>query len=157
MFPATLGSFASQGKAGLLSDITNMLKPGNMLYEAIYVALIFTFCYFYTQIIFNPSEVADNLKKWGGFIPGIRPGQPTTEYISRILDRLTFTGAIYLSVVCIIPDILISQLNVPFYFGGTGLLIVVGVGMDTMSQVEAHLVMRHYEGFVKRGSIRSRR
>jgi preprotein translocase subunit SecY len=157
MFPATLGSFASQGKAGLLSDITNMLKPGNMLYEIIYVALIFTFCYFYTQIIFNPSEVADNLKKGGGFIPGIRPGQHTAEYISKILDRLTFTGAIYLSIVCVIPNILITQLNVPFYFGGTGLLIVVGVGMDTMSQVEAHLVMRHYEGFVKRGSIRSRR
>lgn len=157
MFPATLGSFASQGKAGLLTDLTNMLKPGNMLYEAIYVSLIFTFCYFYTQIIFNPSEVAENLKKGGGFIPGIRPGNPTSDYISKILDRLTFTGAIYLSVVCIIPDILISQLNVPFYFGGTGLLIVVGVGMDTMSQVEAHLVMRHYEGFVKRGSIRSRR
>jgi preprotein translocase subunit SecY len=157
MFPATLGSFISRGKVAWLTQLTDMLRPGHMLYEAIYVSLIFTFCYFYTQIIFNPSEVADNLKKWGGFIPGIRPGNPTADHIGRVLDRLTFTGAIYLSIVCIIPNILISQLNVPFYFGGTGLLIVVGVGMDTMSQVEAHLVMRHYEGFVKRGSIRSRR
>jgi preprotein translocase subunit SecY len=157
MFPATIGSFISRGKVQWLSDITDMLRPGHMFYETIYVALIFTFCYFYTQIIFNPTEVADNLKKGGGFIPGIRPGHPTADHISRVLDRLTFTGAIYLSIICIIPNILISQLNVPFYFGGTGLLIVVGVGMDTMSQVEAHLVMRHYEGFVKRGSIRSRR
>ncbi|MBI4665563.1 MAG: preprotein translocase subunit SecY [Nitrospinae bacterium] len=157
MFPATLGNFISASAAPWLAGVTDMLRPGHLVYEMIYIGAIFFFCYFYTAVIFNPADVAENLKKWGGFIPGIRPGQPTSEYIDKVLSRLTFAGAIYLSVVCIIPDVLISQLNVPFYFGGTGLLIVVGVGMDTMAQVESHLVMRNYEGFVKKGAIRSRR
>ncbi|MBI5814622.1 MAG: preprotein translocase subunit SecY [Nitrospinae bacterium] len=158
MFPATIGGFLTQGVSpSWLTAAINSLRPGHIVYEIVYVTMIFIFCYFYTAVIFNPSEVAENLKKHGGFIPGIRPGTPTADFINRVLSRLTMTGAVYLAAVCIIPDVLISQLNVPFYFGGTGLLIVVGVGMDTMSQVEAHLVMRHYEGFVKKGSIRSRR
>ncbi len=157
MFPATLANFVNQESFPWISYVTDMIRPGTVVYESIYVTAIFFFCFFYTAIIFNPSDVADNLKKNGGFIPGIRPGHPTAEYIDKVLSRLTFTGACYLSVVCIIPNVLISQLSVPFYFGGTGLLIVVGVGMDTMSQVESHLVMRHYEGFVKKGSLRSRR
>lgn len=157
MFPATLANFVNPDSFPWITYVTNLLTPGQATYELIYVAAIFFFCFFYTAIIFNPSDVAENLKKHGGFIPGIRPGHPTAEYIDRVLSRLTFTGACYLSIVCIIPDVLIAQLNVPFYFGGTGLLIVVGVGMDTMSQIESHLVMRHYEGFVKKGSLRSRR
>ncbi len=157
MFPATLAAFVPAEQFPWIQYVTNLLSPGAFVYELLYVSAIFFFCFFYTAIIFNPSDVADNLKKHGGFIPGIRPGRPTSEYIDRVLSRLTFTGACYLSVVCIIPDVLISQLSVPFYFGGTGLLIIVGVGMDTMSQVESHLVMRHYEGFVKKGSLRGRR
>ncbi|VAX17675.1 Protein translocase subunit SecY [hydrothermal vent metagenome] len=157
MFPATIINFMDRESMPWLSIVTDMLRPGALIYEIIYVAAIFFFCYFYTAIIFNPTEVADNLKKQNGHIPGIRPGHPTAEYIDRVLSRLTFTGAIYLSLVCVIPDVLISQLNVPFYFGGTGLLIVVGVGMDTMAQVESHLVMRHYEGLVKKGALRKRR
>lgn len=157
MFPATLANFVNPEAFPAITYITDLLRPGTMTYEIIYVVAIFFFCFFYTAIIFNPSDVAENLKKHGGFIPGIRPGHPTAEYIDRVLSRITFTGACYLSVVCIIPDVLIAHLNVPFYFGGTGLLIVVGVGMDLMSQIESHLVMRHYEGFVKKGSLRSRR
>ena len=125
----------------------------NLLY---FVGIIF-FCYFYVSIIFNPMDVADNMKKYGGFVPGIRPGKRTAEYIDRTLTRLTFVGAIYLSFIVILPDYLIRYLSVPFYFGGTGLLIVVGVAMDTMQQVESHLVMRHYESFLKKGRLRGRR
>ncbi len=157
MFPITIANFVDPNVYPWISIVTDTLQPGTLFYECVYVGAIFFFCYFYTAIIFNPSDVAENLKKHGGFIPGIRPGHPTSEYIDRVLSRLTFTGATYLSIVCVIPDVLISQLSVPFYFGGTGLLIVVGVGMDTMSQVESHLVMRHYEGFVKKGSLKTRR
>ena len=121
------------------------------------VGLIFFFCYFYTAIIFNPVEVADNFKRYGGFVPGIRPGRRTAEHIDRLLTRLTFAGAIYLSAIVILPDYMRAYLNVPFYFGGTGLLIVVGVAMDTISQVESHLVMRHYEGFMRKGRVKGRR
>lgn len=157
MFPATILNFMDRESMPWIGYVADMLLPGNFIYEVIYVAAIFFFCFFYTAIIFNPSDVAENLKKQNGHIPGIRPGHPTAEYIDRVLSRLTFTGAVYLSIVCVIPDILISQLNVPFYFGGTGLLIVVGVGMDTMAQVESHLVMRHYEGLVRKGGLRGRR
>jgi preprotein translocase subunit SecY len=119
--------------------------------------MVFFFCYFYTAIIFNPADVADNMKKYNGFIPGIRPGRPTADYIDRTLSRITFAGAIYLALICILPDYLIKYFNIPFYFGGTGLLIVVGVAMDTMSQIESHLVMRNYEGFMKKGRLKSRR
>ena len=125
--------------------------------RSLYVALIVFFCYFYTAVTFNPVDVADNLKKWGGYIPGLRPGKPTADYIDRVLTRITLGGAIYVSAVCVLPTILVSRFNVPFYFGGTALLIVVGVAMDTMSQIESHMLTRHYEGFMKKRLGRVRR
>jgi preprotein translocase subunit SecY len=122
----------------------------------IYVGLIIFFAYFYTAIVINPNDVADNIKRSGAYIPGIRPGKRTAEYIDRILGRLTLIGAVYVSAVCILPVILSSQMGVPFYFGGTALLIVVGVALDTVGQIEAHLVSRQYEGFVKGTRIRGR-
>lgn len=154
MFPATIANFV---KHPWMNVIANNIMPGTFIYTIIYVVAIFFFCYFYTAIIFNPLEVADNMKKYGGFIPGIRPGKKTSDYIDRLLSRITFGGALYLSIICTLPDYLIKYVNVPFYFGGTGLLIVVGVAMDTMAQIESHLVMRHYEGFMKKGRLKSRR
>jgi len=154
MFPATIAQFTQYT---FLKGISGQLVPGRLVYSAIFVALNFFFCYFYTSIIFDPVDVADNMRKYGGFVPGIRPGKRTAEYIDRVLTRLTFAGAIYLSVVAIMPDMLIKFLNVPFYFGGTALLIVVGVALDTVQQVESHMVMRHYEPFLKKGRVRSRR
>jgi preprotein translocase subunit SecY len=154
MFPATIANFAPQG---WMQTIAGNLKPGHLVYEILYVAFIFFFCFFYTAVTFKPDDVADNMKKFGGYVPGIRPGKKTAEYIENILERLTFSGAIYVSIVCVLPSVLISQLNVPFYFGGTALLIVVGVAMDTASQVESHLLTRQYEGFMKKGHIVRRR
>lgn len=154
MFPATIAGFAG---IPWIQGIAKQLTPGTILYTLLYVVMIFFFSYFYTAIIFNPVDIADNLKKYGGFIPGIRPGQKTSEYIYRVLSRLTFVGALYLSVVCILPDILYKEANIPFYFGGTSLLIVVGVALDTVSQIEAHLVTRSYEGFLKKGRLKGRR
>jgi preprotein translocase subunit SecY len=154
MFPATVAGFID---IPWVKEFSQQLSPGTVLYTSMYVSMIFFFAYFYTAVVFNPVDVADNLKKYGGFIPGIRPGQKTSEYIYRVLTRLTFFGAIYLALVCILPEILISRFNVPFYFGGTSLLIVVGVALDTVSQVESHLVTRSYEGFLKRGRVRGRR
>ena len=154
LFPATLASFI---KHPVTETISKGLTPGSFAYEALYVAFIIFFCYFYTAVTFNPVDVADNMKKYGGFVPGIRPGKKTAEYIDRILTRITLGGALYVSVVCVLPSILISRFNVPFYFGGTGLLIVVGVAMDTVQQIESHLITRHYEGFLKKGQIKGRR
>jgi preprotein translocase subunit SecY len=154
MFPATIAGFV---KHPIMEAIANTFAPGRALYTVLYVALIIFFCYFYTAIQFNPVDVADNLKKYGGYIPGIRPGRKTADYLDRVLSRITFGGALYLSLVCVIPEILYRIFNVPFYFGGTGLLIVVGVALDTVTQVETHLVTRHYEGFLKKGKIRGRR
>ena len=151
MFPATIAGFLNVKQIGWLQFIVSSLAPGRPIYSLIYVGFIIFFCYFYTAIHFNPTEVADNMKKYGGFIPGIRPGRSTAEYIDRVLTRITFSGAIYVSIICILPEILIYRLNVPFYFGGTALLIVVGVGMDTITQIESHLLTRHYEGFMKKG------
>jgi preprotein translocase subunit SecY len=153
MFPATVGSFVKNEKMKFIFDL---IAPGFWLHEVLYVALIIFFCYFYTAVTFNPVDVADNLKKWGGYIPGLRPGKPTSDYIDRILTRITLGGALYVSAVCVLPTILISRFNVPFYFGGTALLIVVGVAMDTMSQIESHMLTRHYEGFMKKrlGKVR---
>jgi len=153
-FPLTIATFTTHP---WLDWVSNALAPATLLYTLANVVMIFFFCYFYTAIIFNPVDVADNMKKYGGFVPGIRPGKRTAEYIDRTLTRLTFVGAIYLSFIVILPDYMIRYLNVPFYFGGTGLLIVVGVAMDTMQQVESHLVMRHYESFLKKGRLRGRR
>lgn len=153
VFPTTITQFIDHPWMRMISQ---SLTPGTIFYSLVTVILIFFFCYFYTSIIFNPVDVADNMKKYGGYVPGIRPGKRTSEYIERLLTRLTFVGAIYLSFVVILPTYLIRFLNVPFFFGGTALLIVVGVAMDTMQQVESHLVMRHYEGFVKKGRMRGR-
>lgn len=154
MFPATLANFIQHP---WMKTISGSLMPGSLIYTLLYVIMIFFFCYFYTAIIFNPVDVAENMKKYGGFIPGIRPGKSTSEFIDKTLARITFAGAAYLSLICVLPDYLIRYFNIPFYFGGTGLLIVVGVAMDTMAQVESHLVMRHYEGFIKKGRLKSRR
>jgi preprotein translocase subunit SecY len=153
-FPLTIATFTHHP---WLEWVSSALAPATPLYTMANVVMIFFFCYFYTAIIFNPMDVAENMKKYGGFIPGMRPGKRTAEYIDRTLTRLTFVGAIYLSFVVILPDYMIRYLNVPFYFGGTGLLIVVGVAMDTMQQIESHLVMRHYESFLKKGRLRGRR
>jgi len=158
VFPATIAQFAGgQDQSGILQTIVQQLSPGTMLYSVLTVVLIIFFAYFYTAIIFNPTDVADNMRKYGGFVPGIRPGKRTAEYIDRTLSRLTFAGAIYLSCVVILPTYLVQFFHVPFFFGGTGLLIVVGVGMDTMQQIESHLVMRHYDSFMKKGRIKGRR
>lgn len=154
MFPATIAGFIS---IPWVQAVSRQLTPGSLVYTILYVGLIFFFCYFYTAIIFNPVDIADNLKKYGGFIPGVRPGQRTSDYIYRVLARITFGGAAYLSAVCILPDILRGYFNVPFYFGGTSILIVVGVALDTVSQIESHLVTRSYEGFLKKGRVRGRR
>jgi preprotein translocase subunit SecY len=154
MFPATLGSFIENEKIRYFFDL---VSPGFWLHEVLYVILIIFFCYFYTAVTFNPVDVADNLKKWGGYIPGLRPGKPTADYIDRILTRITLGGALYVSAVCVLPTILVSRFNVPFYFGGTALLIVVGVAMDTMGQIESHMLTRHYEGFMKKRIGRVRR
>ena len=152
VFPATLATFVP-----FFKNYAQFLTPGGIVYDVVYVALIVFFCYFYTAVTFNPVDVADNLKKHGGFIPGIRPGRFTAEYIDRVLSRITLGGAIYVSAVCVLPTILVARFNVPFYFGGTALLIVVGVALDTVAQIETHLLTRNYEGFMRRGRVKSRR
>jgi preprotein translocase subunit SecY len=151
MFPATIGSFIA---IAWIQNIVSAITPGSIFYEVLFVGLIFFFCYFYTAITFNPDDVAENMKKHGGYIPGIRPGKRTADYIERVLTRITLGGAIYVSAVCVLPSILISKFNVPFYFGGTALLIVVGVAIDTVSQIESHMLTRHYEGFLKKSGDR---
>ena len=154
MFPATLAQFIPHP---WMKAVSGMLVPGAVLYELIYVAFIVFFCFFYTAVVFNPTDVAENMKKHGGFVPGIRPGKKTAEYIDHVLSRLTFSGAIYVSAVCVLPSILMVFFNVPFYFGGTALLIVVGVALDTAGQIETHLLARQYEGFLKKGRLAKRR
>jgi preprotein translocase subunit SecY len=156
MFPATIANFLPVKEIPSIQFIVNSLNPGHIVYNLIYVMFIFFFCYFYTAVQFNPVDVADNMKRYGGFIPGIRPGKNTAEYIDRVLTRLTLSGAIYVSAVCVLPQIMIYQLNVPFYFGGTALLIVVGVAMDTTNQIESHMLTRHYDGFMKKGFGKTR-
>ena len=134
-----------------------MFSPPHAVYVIAYSALIILFTYFYTAVILNPVDLADNMKKNSGFIPGVRPGKRTAEYIDRILTRVTLPGAVFLAAIAILPDMMIYHLNVPFYFGGTGLLIVIGVGLDTLQQIESHLLMRHYDGFMRRGRLRARR
>jgi len=155
MFPATVASFID---VPIMQGIADALRPGNVWYELLFIGFIFFFCYFYTAVTFNVVDVADNMKKQGGFIPGIRPGKRTADYIDKVLTRITLGGAIYVSVVCVLPSVLITQFDVPFYFGGTALLIVVGVSIDTIAQIESHMLTRHYEGFLKKAgpSVRSR-
>jgi len=156
MFPTTIANFLNVKELPWLEYVVNALAPGHIVYNLIYVLFIIFFCYFYTAVHFNPVDVADNMKRYGGFVPGIRPGKNTAEYIDRVLTRITFSGAIYVSAVCVLPQILIYKLNVPFYFGGTALLIVVGVAMDTANQIESHMLSRHYDGFMKKGFGRAR-
>lgn len=153
IFPATIANFID---IPAVKSVADMLNPGGILYNALYVAAIIFFTYFYTAIQFNPKDVAENLKKYGGFVPGIRPGANTAEYIDTVLSRLTLWGAVYLSIVCVLPSFFIAEFNVPFYFGGTALLIVVGVAMDTAQQIESHLLARSYEGLLKKGKIKGR-
>jgi preprotein translocase subunit SecY len=151
MFPATIAGFIS---VPWIQKLAAAVVPGEVLYELLFVGFIFFFCYFYTAVTFNPVDVADNLKKQGGFIPGQRPGKQTADYIDKVLTRITLGGALYVSSVCVLPSVLISQFNVPFYFGGTALLIVVGVSIDTIAQIESHMLTRHYEGFLRKSGTR---
>lgn len=158
LLPATFAQF-TQGAEGFewLGDIAAIFSPGQWLYMAAFTALIVFFCFFYTAIVFNPKDTADNLKKNGGFIPGIRPGQKTAEYIDSVLTRITVVGAAYVALVCLLPEYLISELSVPFYFGGTSLLIIVVVTMDTMSQIQSHLMSHQYEGLMKQARLKTSR
>jgi preprotein translocase subunit SecY len=149
MFPQTISGFSTNYYMKWISDL---LRPGGVTYELLYVALIIFFCFFYTAIVFNPDNVSDNMKKYGGFIPGIRPGKKTADYIEKVLSRITFSGALYISFVCVLPTLLITRFNAPFYLGGTALLIVVGVSLDTIQQIESHLILRHYDGLVKKSA-----
>ncbi len=153
MFPATIANFM---QVPWMQKVAQALMPGTFIYESIFVILIIFFCYFYTAIIFNPADIAENLQKHGGYIPGIRPGRKTVEFIDNVLSRITLIGAIYVAVICVLPSILITHFNVPFYFGGTALLIVVGVGMDTMAQIESHLISRNYDGLIRGARLKGR-
>ena len=156
LFPATIVQFF--GDRAWASSVREWINPGGPLYDVFYVGLIIFFCYFYTAVQFNPQDVADNLKKVGAYIPGIRPGQRTAEYIDRVLVRITLPGALYIAAVCVLPTILLANVQgVSFYLGGTALLIVVGVALDTIAAIETHLISRSYEGFMKKGRIRGRR
>ena len=139
-----------------IADVVGYLSPGATLYNIVYAAIIVFFAYFYTAIVINPVDMADNMKKQGAFIPGIRPGQRTAEYIDKVLTRITLPGALFFAAIAVMPYFLIQQVGVKYYFGGTGILIVVGVALDTLQQIESHLLMRHYDGFMKKGKIRGR-
>ena len=156
LLPMTVASFSTQGGPDWITTVTSLLGRGQPLYMALYIGGIMFFCFFYTAIVFNPADTADNLKKYGGFIPGTRPGKRTAEYLDYVLTRLTVVGAGYLALVCLLPEILMSQYAVPFYFGGTSLLIVVSVTMDTVSQIQSHLLAHQYEGLIKKSKLRGR-
>lgn len=153
MFPATIANFS---QVEFLHQLSVYFRPGSLLYTILYVGLIIFFCFFYTAIIFDPKDIAENLKKQGAFIPGIRPGKHTKEYIDKVLTRLTFWGSLYVSAVCVLPMILIYKMHVPFYFGGTALLIVVGVAIDTMTQIQSYLISQQYEGLLRKARIKGR-
>ena len=157
LLPITVANFSAGQGPEWLTSITAMLGRGQPLYILIYVSLIIFFAFFYTAVVFNPKETADNLKKYGGFLPGIRPGERTAEYIDYVLTRITVVGALYLAAVCVLPEILIAEWGVPFYFGGTSLLIVVSVTMDTVAQIQSHLLAHQYEGLIKKAKLRGRR
>ena len=157
LLPATFSAFQTDRNAdSWLTGMTNLLAHGQPLYMALYLSLIVFFAFFYTAVVFNPQDTADNLRKYGGFVPGIRPGQPTAEYFDRVLTRLTTVGAIYLGIVCLLPELLIANYGVPFYFGGTSLLIIVSVTMDTVAQVQSHLFAHQYEGLIKKSRLGGR-
>jgi len=155
MFPATIAAIFGKG-GGFWATLQNWLSPGAALYTLLYVGLIVFFAYFYTAIVLNPTEMAENMVKYGGHIPGKKPGKKTADYINSVLIRITLPGAIFYAFIALLPEIMSSRFNLPFYFGGTGLIIVVGVALDTLQQIESHLVMRHYDGFMKKGKLRGR-
>ena len=162
IFPSMVAQFMERpGQTGMMAMIVDFINtwisPGQLIHTVFYMALIIFFCYFYTAITFNPTDVADNMKKNGGFVPGIRPGKPTAEYINSILSHITLGGAILIVIIAVIPDLMAQSMGVSMYFGGTTILIMVGVSLDTVQQVESHLLMRHYEGFMKSGKIKGRR
>ncbi len=157
LLPLTIAGFSGPGGPDWLTTVTSYMGRGSFLYLAVFSSLIYFFAFFYTAIVFNPAETADNLKKYGGYLPGIRPGKHTAEHLDYVLSRLTAVGGAYLVAVCLLPEILISQYAVPFYFGGTSLLIVVSVTMDTVAQVHAHLLAHQYEGLIKKAKLRGRR
>jgi len=157
LLPITIANFNLSSESGWLNDAAALLGRGQPAYMLLYASAIIFFAFFYTSIVFNPSETADNLKRQGGFIPGIRPGEKTAEYIDFVLSRVTTIGALYLAFVCILPEILISQYSIPFYLGGTSLLIVVVVGMDTIGQVQSHLFAYQYEALIKKSKLRGNR
>jgi preprotein translocase subunit SecY len=157
LLPLTIVGFSGQTGPGIMQTISNFLSHGQPLYMLLYAALIIFFAFFYTAVVFNPVETADNLKKYGGFIPGYRPGKHTAEYLDYVLTRLTMVGALYLAGVCLIPEMLISWKSLPFYFGGTSLLIVVSVTMDTVAQIHSHLIAHQYEGLIKKAKLKGRR
>lgn len=152
VFPSTVAAYVPALKA-----LTEIFRPGYFLYDIVFFSLIVFFTYFYTSVVFNPVELSDNMKRYGGFIPGIRPGPKTANYVDGVLSKITLPGALFLGFIALVPWYLINFLNVPFYFGGTTLLIIVGVALDTLQQIESQLMMYHYEGFMKRGKIRGRR
>ena len=154
MLPSSVAAFMQDSQ--FAQDLSFALRPGGPIYVTLYTLIIIFFTYFYTAIVFNPMEVAENMRKNGGFIPGIRPGKKTAEFIDKVLSRITLPGAVFLAFIAVLPDLLIARAGVPFYFGGTGLLIVVGVALDTLQQIESHLLMRHYDGFLKKGRLRGR-
>ena len=157
LLPATFASFGGSDQTGIIGWFSIYLRHGSPIYIFLYVALIVFFCFFYTAIVFNPVETADNLRKYGGFVPGYRPGKTTADYLDYVLTRLTVVGSLYLAAVCVLPEILVSQYSVPFYFGGTSLLIVVSVTMDTVAQIHSHLLAHQYEGLIKKAKLRGRR
>jgi preprotein translocase subunit SecY len=155
MFPATIAAFFGRS-GGFWVTLQQWLSPGAALYTILYVSFIIFFAYFYTAIVLNPTEMAENMVKYGGHIPGKKPGKKTAEYINSVLVRITLPGAIFFAFVALLPEIMSHRFDLPFYFGGTGLIIVVGVALDTLQQIESHLVMRHYDGFMKKGKLRGR-
>jgi preprotein translocase subunit SecY len=158
LMPATAANFAQNGGGvGILATISTLLGRGSPLYILSYIGLIVFFAFFYTATVFNPADTADNLKKHGGFVPGVRPGERTAQYIDQILTRITFIGALYLSLICLLPEMLISYTGLPFYFGGTSLLIVVNVTMDTVAQIHGHLQAHQYEGLIRKAKLRGRK
>jgi preprotein translocase subunit SecY len=157
LMPITIIGFAAGTGPDWLATVAAYLGRGQPLYLLVYASLIVFFAFFYTAVVFNPADTADNLKKYGGFIPGIRPGRNTAEYLDHVLTRLTVVGAAYLAFVCLLPEMLISRFAVPFYFGGTSLLIVVTVTMDTVAQIHSHLLAHQYEGLIKKAKLRGRR
>ena len=158
LLPTTIANFSAKGApTGVLGFVTTYFGHGRPLYMLAYIGLIVFFAFFYTAIVFNPQETADNLKKHGGFVPGIRPGERTSQFLDKVLMRITVIGAAYLAIICLLPELLISWANLPFYFGGTSLLIVVSVTMDTVAQIHGHLQAHQYEGLIKKAKLRGRR